>query len=212
MRLAILGCLGCCIWSVDAFACAPPIRHAHYDIRHDSYGDIGDHLVTFRCDDERLVVETEISIEVNFLIFELYKRDHRIREVWQGENLLSFESDLVEDGERSQVAARIVEDSMVIDAVAGELEVSPSTISSHPWPQHFINHELLFSIKTGELLQVQIMPAGEDVLNLDAQQRSVQKFTVSGDLDAELWYDDLGWLQARLPNDKDGSMITLTRR
>jgi hypothetical protein len=183
-----------------------------YNIDHDSYGRIGSQVISIKCDGERLIAETEINIEVEYLFWTLYERAHRIREEWREDRLLSFRSDLVEDGEHQTVDADVAGDTMVIDTESDRFEAPADVISSNPWPLDLVHRDLLFSIKTGEILNVRTRAAGTEDLKISAQQGTAQKFVVSGDLDAELWYDDLGWLRARLPNDRDDSKITITRK
>src|SRR5512138_887256 len=155
MRSAAAFSIAWCFWSGSSFACAPPFESARYDIEHEGFGNIGSQVIVLSCDGENLIAETQISIAVNFLFFELYKREHRVREVWSGEHLVSFESDLIEGSDRMHVSASIENGSMVIDNGRAEMKAPENVISSNPWPPHFVYRDQLFSIRTGEMLSVQ---------------------------------------------------------
>ena len=46
-----------------ALACSDPPEPAEYVIRHETYGDVGRHAITFACEGDDLVVETAIAGE-----------------------------------------------------------------------------------------------------------------------------------------------------
>jgi hypothetical protein len=48
--------------------------------------------MTFSCDGEDLIVETEIAGAVKVLTVPLFKRDGVYREVWRGDRLIAFDS------------------------------------------------------------------------------------------------------------------------
>jgi hypothetical protein len=73
-------------------ACTHPLERVEYAVHHETYGDVGRHVMTFSCDGEDLIVETEIAGAVKVLTVPLFKRDGVYREVWRGDRLIAFDS------------------------------------------------------------------------------------------------------------------------
>ena len=194
-----------------ALACAHPPEQVTYAIHHETYGDVGRHVITFSCEGEDLVVETAIAGEVKLLAIPLFKREARYREVWRDDRLVAFQSRVVDNGEVYEVSARAESDHTVIDGRRGRIEAPPTIVSNHPWNHDVIERTLLFDTQRGRLQKVQVTPAGADTITVAGRVVEAQKYRITGDLERELWYDDAGnWLQSRLEH--DGAKITLTRQ
>ncbi|MGH6904695.1 MAG: DUF6134 family protein, partial [Geminicoccaceae bacterium] len=89
----------------SALACAAPPEPAEYVIHHETYGEVGRHVITFSCAGDDLVVETAIAGEVRVLIVPLFKREGAYREVWRAGRLIAFDSQVVDNGEVYEVSA-----------------------------------------------------------------------------------------------------------
>jgi Domain of unknown function (DUF6134) len=187
------------------------MERAEYAIYHESYGQVGRHVITFSCHGDDLVVETTIAGEVKVLMVPLFKRDATYREVWRGDRLIAFDSHMVDNGEIYEVHARADGDHTVIDGRRGRIEAPPTIVSNHPWNHDVILRTLLFDTQRGRLQHVQVTPAGTETITVAGSMIAAQKYLVTGDLERELWYDAAGnWLQSRLEH--DGAKITLIRR
>ncbi|MGH6895619.1 MAG: DUF6134 family protein [Geminicoccaceae bacterium] len=207
-RLAAIA--GLVLWPGPALACADPPERAAYVVHHETYGEVGRHVITFSCEGDDLVVETAISGEVKLLMVPLFKRDGTYREVWREGRLIAFASRIVDNGEVYEVRARANGDHTVIDGRRGRIEAPAAIVPNHPWNHEVIDRTLLFDIQRGRLQQVQVTPAGIETITVAGRKVEAKKYRVSGDLERELWYDEAGnWLQSRLEH--DGARITLTR-
>ena len=194
-----------------ALACSHPPERVEYAIHHETYGEVGRHVITFSCQGDDLVVETRIEGEVKVLMVPLFKRDGTYREVWRGDRLIEFDSRIVDNGEVYEVSARADDGHTVIEGRRGRIEAPPTIVSNHPWNHDVIDRPLLFDAQRGRLQQVQVTPAGTESVTVAGRGIEAQKYRVTGDLERELWYDDAGnWLQSRLEH--NGAKITLTRQ
>jgi hypothetical protein len=195
--------------SSPALAC-DPLEPAEYVIHHETYGDVGRHLIRFSCQGDDLIVETEIEGEVKVLMVPLFRRDGTYREVWRGDRLIAFDSRIVDNGETYKVRARADGDHTVIEGRRGRVEAPPTIVSNHPWNHRVIDRTLLFDTQRGRLQEVDVTPAGIETITVAGEDMAARKYRVSGDLNRELWYDEGGnWLQSRLEH--NGAEITLTR-
>jgi hypothetical protein len=190
-----------------ALACPEPPEGAEYAIHHETYGEVGQHVITFSCDGDDLVVETTIEGEVKVLMVPLFTRDGSYREVWRGDRLIAFDSRIVDNGEVYEVRARANGDRTVIEGRRGQIEAPSTVVSNHPWNHEVVERTLLFDTQRGRLQEVEVTPAGTETVTVAGREVSAQKYRITGDLERELWYDDAGnWLQSRLEH--DGAKIT----
>jgi Family of unknown function (DUF6134) len=194
-----------------ALACPEPPERAEFAIHHETYGEIGRHVIDFSCDGDDLVVETTIEGEVKVLMVPLFKRDGTYREIWREGRLIAFDSHIVDNGEVYEVRARAEGDHTVIKGRRGRIEAPPTIVFNHPWNRAVIERTLLFDTQRGRLQEVDVTPVGTETITVDGRKIEAQKYRITGDLERELWYDGAGnWLQSRLEH--DGARITLTRR
>jgi hypothetical protein len=196
--------------SAPSHACDRPPGQDVYKIDHEQFGEIGRHVITFSCQDEDLLVETEISGEVTVLSLPVYKLAGTYREVWRGDRLINFESKLDDNGERFEVSARAEGDHMLIDRRRGRIEAPASIVSDHPWNIAMLDRTLLFDTRRGKLRHVQVEPAGKEALMIGGREVVADKYRMSGDLERMHWYgEDGSWLQSQL--EYGGSKVLVTR-
>ena len=194
-----------------ALACPHPAQRVEYAIHHETYGEVGWHVITFSCQDDDLVVETRVEGEVKILMVPLFKRNGSYREVWRGDRLIAFDSRTEDNGEIYEVSARANADHTIISGRRGRIEAPPTIVSNHPWNHEVVGRTLLFDTQRGRLQKVQVTPSGTETITVAGRTVAAQKYLVTGDLERELWYDAAGnWLQSRLEH--DGAKITLTRQ
>lgn len=194
-----------------AGACQPPASPAAYVINHETYGDIGTHVLNFTCEGEDLIVETEVDVEVKVLFVTAYERRAHYREVWRGDRLIAYEAETNDGGDLYATTARIDGNDMVIDGVEKSVRAPLDTVSSHPWNIEVVDRALLFGQRDGRILKVRSEAAGSETLTIGGRPIEARKYVISGDLERELLYDaDGNWLQWRL--DRDGKTITITRQ
>jgi Domain of unknown function (DUF6134) len=192
-------------------ACTHPPERVEYAIHHETYGDVGRHVITFSCQNDDLVVDTKIEGEVRLLAIPLFKRAGTYHEVWRGDRLIAFDSRIVDNGEAYEVHARAAGEHTIIDGRRGRIEAPADVVSNHPWNYAVLERALLFDTQRGRLQRVQVTPAGTETITLAGRAVAARKYLITGDLERELWYDHAGnWLQSRL--EYDGAEITLTRQ
>ena len=194
-----------------ADACQPPKSPAAFVINHETYGDIGTHVLKFSCRGDELIVETEVDVEVKVLFITAYERQARYREVWRGDRLVDYEARTNDGGDRYVTTAKVDGAEMVVDGVKKGVRVPLDTVSSHPWNVDAVDRPLIFGQRDGQLHQVRVQQAESEVVTIGGQRIEAQKYVVTGDLERELLYAPDGtWLQWRL--ERDGKSITVTRQ
>ncbi len=194
-----------------ALACEPPASPAAYVINHETYGDIGTHVLTFRCHGDQLIVETSVDVKVKILFVTAYERQARYREVWEGDRLIAYDARTDDDGEVYDTRARIDGGELVVDGVEGSARVPLDAVSSHPWNVAAVDRPVIFGQRDGKVRRVSVQQAPPERIRIGSDRIEARKYVVSGDLERELYYAPDGtWLQWRL--ERDGKTVTITRR
>ena len=203
--------LGLSAIALPALACQPPESPASFVINHETYGDIGTHILNFVCEGDDLIVETEVDVKVKVLFVTVYQRQARYREVWRGDRLIAYEARTNDGGEVFITNARLDGDEMIVDGIEKGVRVPVDTVSSHPWNIEAVDRLTLFGQRDGRIHRVNVESAGEEIIEIGGKSIIAQKYVVRGDLERELLYGPDGtWLQWRL--DRDGKAITITRQ
>ncbi len=198
------------IFAAQAQAYEPPSGTVEYRINHSKYDEIGTHRVTFSRKGADLVVDVRIEIKVKLLFLTAHSLKSDRRETWQDGRLVAYTAHTKENRDDIKVSARANGPKFVIDGPSGRAEADGVVFPSHPWHPGIVERTLLMDTKTGALLKVSIAPAGEDEVTVAGKPVKTRKFTVSGDIERELWFDDAGnWIQLRFVN--DGATLTFTR-
>lgn len=200
-----------CLAAPKGLACSPPEEEVVFVIHHETYGNIGNHTLTFHCEGENLVVETDVKVDVKLLFLTVYQRRARYREVWRQDQLIAYDAWTDEAGDEYITKARLENDQLIIDGVKPGISVPSDTVSSHPWNGKVVDRGLLFGMKDGRLLRVDVEPAGEELIVIGDEAIRAKKFIVRGDIERELWYDQFGnWLRWRL--ESRGNIVDISRQ
>ena len=181
-----------------------------YRIDHSKYDEIGSHVVTFSREGEDLVVDVAIDIKVKILFFTGHSVVSERRETWRGGRMVAYKAHTDENSELFDVTARAEGGKLVIEGPEGRAEADGAVFPTHPWNPEIVKGAVQMDTKTGKLLNVTVAPAGSEAIEVAGKAVETSKYTVTGDLERELWFDAKGnWIQLRFP--KDGETLTFTR-
>lgn len=209
-RTLLLLVLTTLVCTSTAMASVWPSGTFQHVIKHDQYGDIGTHTVTFEHNGNRLIVKTRTRIKVRVLLWGYYFEADR-KEVWRDGRLIAYEGFTNDDGETFAVSAYADGNKLLINGPEGRIEAPGSIFPTHPWNPEILKHDLLMNTKTGELKKVSITAVGEEPVKAGGRHVKARKFLMSGDLQRELWYDQNG-ICVQMRFSKGGDHITLTLR
>lgn len=190
----------------------PPDRTVSYEIRRN--GDpIGTHRVTFARQPsaghpERFTVHHEIQIRVTLLALEAYRYTMDSRETWEGDRLLGLFASTDKNGDALRVFARAGGGGVRVRAPRGEARAPADAVPSSPQHDVFdVPRTTMIDAEDGRLLDVQVSAPATETLELGGRRVRCRRYTVSGDLDATLWYAPSGILVRKRLTAPDGSTI-----
>lgn len=149
------------IMTLGVFLCpASANAKADSNISFDIYSGnskIGTHHVTFSKDKSgHTKVEIDINIEVKFAFIPVYDYSHTNTEIWNGNQLLSVQSQTYDNGDEYFVNAAYKKGKLLIKTKAGE-EIYPENIlSTSYWNKKSMTKGKLINTQTGEIALIDV--------------------------------------------------------
>jgi len=211
MRVVLIFLLSLVVWSTASWACVLPREESRYQVEHEAFGSIGEEALTLHCVGDQLVVDRRIDVNVHILFMTAYHRNAHYTEVWQGDRLVRFESETNDNGQQSTLVVRAAASgTMIIDGPDGQSEVPETVIPTDPWNQRIVERGLQFDRTNGDLMEVSVVDAGDDVIEIQGRTIPARKFVLSGMRHQELWFDSAGtWIKSKIMHGT--GTITITR-
>lgn len=153
---------------------------------------IGEHFVTFKQENDKLIVNAETKIRVKFLFITAYKFDYKAEEVWQENELKTLTAYTNDNGDVSEVNYTYKNDS------------SPLYSTNH-WNPNVLSADNVLNTITGKTNNVTISKMGWENLSIQDETISALRHDYSGDLkDVTTWYDEKGrWVGLQFKSEDD---------
>lgn len=198
---------------VAATAAVTPISpgRLRFDVfRNDSM--IGQHVIDLTRDGEALRAAIDVRIVVAFGPITLYRYTHSVREEWRDGKFVRMESTTNDDGTNHSVRAERTADGIAVRTGSGTLTMMPlTTIPLTHW-NYLCMSTPLFNPQTGDQVLAQVRPRGEESVALaDGRAIRARRYSVSGDVVLDDWYDEANTLAAIRSIGSDGSTISYRR-
>ena len=184
-------------------------------LRFDVYRNgslIGQHVIDVTRDGGALLAVIDVRIAVTFGFITVYRYTHTVREEWRDGKFERMESNTNDDGSIHGVRADRTAEGVVVRTGSGTRTVMPeSTIPLTHW-NYLCMSTSLFNPQTGERVRAQVLARGEEsVLIADGRATRARRYSLSGDVVLDNWYDDAHTLVAIRSTGVDGSTISYRR-
>ena len=211
--LAGLVAIALCAATGGAFAAAiPDSGELNFTVVRDG-DDVGTHKIAFRQVDGRLEVDVVTEIKVKMFLITVFRFEYEGHEIWREGQLVSLVAETNDDGddhvldvhENGAGALEVIGDGVVSTV---EKSILPASLWN---PQTVKRTTLLNSLKGGELA-VSVQLVGEETIDVKGKPTPARHFSMTGDFERELWYDE-DWILVKLQFlGKDGSDIQYVLR
>ncbi len=177
-----------------AAALAPPLSAGEaaamlgFWVKRD--GDrIGSHSVSLRRVGDETQVEIALELKIGLGFITLFRYEHENREVWRDGRLLSLDARTHDDGEDTWVRARAGDAGLHVEGSAGSYLAPADTLPTSYWNKAMVGQTRLLDTQSGRLIEVEVKPAGRESIVVGDRAIDAQRYEISGDLRASLWYD-----------------------
>lgn len=173
---------------------------------------IGTLKINFKRDGKTLVATSDYSIKVKLMAIVLYRYDKRMVERYEDGRLVAYETDIDDNGTKSQVRVSRNGEALSIMHPKGTLTAPLGVYPSTYWPPATIDQTQMIDSSEGVLLNVKTVEAATEDLKIDGRTIGAKRYEMSGDAVRQLWYDAAtgAWLKMKLEG-SDGSTIEIER-
>lgn len=165
--------------------------------------DIGYHEFAVDRQGEETEVAIQADFDVKILFFNAYSYRHQNQEVWRDDCLYRLESQTDDNGEDLRVQARVEQQGFVVETRTERFEDEAACIRSFAyWNPAILESERLLNSQTGELVDVEIVPEGNDAIEFNGERVAARKYAIRmKDGTISLWYAESNgqWLALEAP-------------
>lgn len=198
-------------FAVPVQAEMPATGKRNYVVKRDG-SPIGTLKISFARDGDRLVATSNYSIKIKLLAIVLYRYDKRMVETYEIGRLVAYQTDIDDNGTKSQVSVTRDGENLAIVHPKGELTAPVGIYPSTYWPTATPGLTQMIDSSDGILLNVKIAETATEDLAIDGRTVKTKRYTMSGDLEREIWYtaDTGAWLKLKM-SASDNSTIEIER-
>ena len=172
-------------------------------------GDVvGHHRISFRGEGDKLVVHSDLEIEVEMLSFTVYRYQQTREEVWRNGKLVALAATADDDGTSHDIKGTA--------APNGELRMTsgkdrwtlpPESVPASFWNQSMVTQKgPLVDLLTGRILPGKVVKLGQETVRAGGRDIVATRYRLEGKRPRDVWYDASGrWVKMRAVG-RDGSV------
>ncbi len=169
--------------------------------------EVGRHELRFREVADGYRVDVSFDVTVKFLYMTAYQFRHTAVEVWRNGCLESLRATTDDDGDKAVVQASQRGDTIEVVGPDGTWTAPLAIVPTNHWNVAVLNDSAVLNTITGNQDRVQIVDRGPETVVINGQNGKARRYSYSGDLVIDAWYDEGGrWVKMRFLG-KDGSTI-----
>jgi hypothetical protein len=171
--------------------------------------EIGSHRIRFAREDDRLIVETDVSIHVTVAFITVYRFTHHAREVWEGERLVALDAETDDDGTPHRLTVRVDGDTLRVTHNGVESRVPGGLIPTSLWNRAIVRQTTLLGTLRGDAMPTQVTALGPSPVVVAGKEVAADGFLIDASPDYKrwVWYDADGRLVAVRLEGRDGSQV-----
>tara|TARA_B100001250_G_scaffold383127_1_gene376854 strand:- start:296 stop:979 length:684 start_codon:yes stop_codon:yes gene_type:complete len=168
---------------------------------------IGQHIFSFKRDDNKLQVESEINFQIKKLGVVLYKYHVKGTEYFEDGQLVKFNSKTNQNGKEKYVNIKLEDDKLVIDGSSFKGKVPTDYLLGTWWNHSLVKAEAQISAVSGRIIKQKVTFIGKESLKIGDKIYNTlhfnfssvdKKLTKDKKLNTNVWYDEdtLNWVKA----------------
>jgi hypothetical protein len=169
---------------------------------------IGSHDFRITEQETEKVIESNASFDVSLFFVPVFSYRHSNTEVWRDGCLVQIDAETDANGKQFRVEGRKDTSAYRIGTNAGAAAYPADCLMSFAyWDRQMVQQNRLLNAQTGEIVEVDIEPQGQTILDLDGRNIAVDGYRIRAaahDVDITVWYSrrDGRWvsLESRLKN------------
>ena len=167
----------------------------------------GLHTVKFERTKDGFIVRSNFELSVKFLFVTAYRFVYRSESLWIGGILQHLTAEVEDNGSPFVISASKQGNSVVVDHDNQKYEVSAPLYPTNHWNAEVLSQRRVLNTLTGRVNRVTIKPLSREIVTTEYGDITANRYAYTGDLDTEVWYDDMGrWVKMRFAA-RDGSTV-----
>jgi hypothetical protein len=169
--------------------------------------NVGRHVLTFAQKGGSQVVTIDSDITVRAMGLVAYRYIHHGNEVWASEQLQSMQASTEDNGRKFTVFAQHVGSHLKVErTTAGPVAAAAldgfqvpdisreslpaSLMPTSQWNIRQVKQTALLNTQYGTVAHVKVVPGSREPVRTSTRSIEAMRYTYSGDLRMDLWYDD----------------------
>ena len=181
-------------WFVQAKECAAgETEHRDFSIHVDGKRAGAYHMTITRADDGSIVMSGHADVQVSYLVYR-YVYNYRGTEVWKDNRLQRLDSNCNDNGKKFTVNALADSTGLHVKTNSGDASGPANVWTTTYWklPEAQLRNQglSLLDCDTGRVLSGKLQHLGAVPLNAGGTARNCARYRLTGEIRAELWYDD----------------------
>ena len=149
----------------------------------------GESLVRFRETEEGLLIQIYTSLTFGLGPIKLFRYTLRTDELWRDGKLQRLESAVDENGTQYEVRGKRTDEGFVYEGSKAPAIMPEGTRPTTYWRRDFVEASTLLDTQKGQIMDVGITEIGVEEVKSMGQMRKAVHYSVRGDLDIDIWYD-----------------------
>jgi len=156
---------------------------------------IGYHNFEVINNDGEMIVNTQAKFDVSFMFITVYSYEHKNKEIWSNECLISLDSSTLDGGEELFVNLSNTNGNTRIITPDSNITKNSCIRSFAYWDYELINSKELLNVQTGELIDVSYNFVGSEKINVNNQSIDARHYQLKGKdsagklINISLWYN-----------------------
>lgn len=167
---------------------------------------VGHHRISFRREGDRLVVHSELEIEVEVLFLTVYRYQQTREEVWRNGQLIALASKADDDGTPHDVTGRAGPDGLRMSSGTERWTLPPNSVPASFWNVSMVTQKgPLVDSLTGRILHHRVVRLGQETVRAGGRDIVATRYRLEAKRPRDIWYDAGGRWVKLLAIGRDGS-------
>lgn len=160
--------------------------------------DLGLHKMRWTVSGETVVVNIEIDLGARVLFLPVYSYKHRSQETWTGGVLSAISTTTDDDGKKFTVKGELKGTNFEVRGTEFTGSIPLPMAPTSYWDYGTLKKPTWMSTQSGQVLSVKVASKGVESIKTRAGVIQANRYDVTGDLEASLWYDARKrWVKSR---------------
>ncbi len=175
--------------------------------------EVGEHHIAFNRKGDELDVDIKTRIKVKMAFVTVYRFEHDGHEVWRDDKLASMKTDTDDDGAHHALAVvATASGNLNITGDGKESTVKGDLIPASLWNSAFLKSKEILNSLVGTELAIKVAFKGEEDIPVNGKTVRALHYSMTGDFERDIWYDDDQVLVKIAFKGQDGSDIQYVLR